>query len=147
MASFYADISSSETTTISGNKENPQDTVTSNNEKSSQVPFTSHKETKTFENSLNEYNDLGLNEDFLKTIEDLEDITGTRCQAPFETEWSGRQYHNAMISSVNSSEEQPAAISVEVFFLNPTLLEMKPCPYYLDGKCRLVYNSQIWLKI
>lgn len=39
-----------------------------------------------------------LNEDFLNSIESLSDISGIKCRAPYRTEWSGTQYHNAMIN-------------------------------------------------
>ncbi|XP_076809477.1 zinc finger CCCH-type with G patch domain-containing protein-like isoform X2 [Clavelina lepadiformis] len=96
---------------------------------------------------VDDYSDLSgenfnFNEDFLETIEDSDDITGVRCRAPFRTEWSGVQYHNAMIMDVinetnNSKKEySDPKIFVKVLFLNPTLIEMKPCHFMLEGKCK-----------
>lgn len=75
---------------------------------------------------------------FLLDILEQSDITGVKCQAPFTTEWLGEQYHNAMISNVYSGDDDSNIYNtqVDVLFLNPVMDKMKPCPYFLDEKCR-----------
>nr|XP_002128291.3 zinc finger CCCH-type with G patch domain-containing protein-like isoform X1 [Ciona intestinalis] len=82
-----------------------------------------------------------LNEAFLSTIEDCDDISGVKCRAPYTTEWSGCHYHNAMIMNVVNDHQElegkfPDDIIVKVLFLNPTMASMMSCPYYLEDKCR-----------
>ncbi|XP_076281491.1 zinc finger CCCH-type with G patch domain-containing protein isoform X1 [Lasioglossum baleicum] len=73
--------------------------------------------------------------------EELKQLEGMKCRAPYGSSWGGIGYHNAMICSVycinntmeiNSMQE----IKVRVFFLNPMHKEMLPCPYYLNGNCK-----------
>ena len=146
MASFYADINAIDDTSVGKPESKDINGAILKSEKETDYEQTSGakvtvcEKLQDFQNSDSDSDEFDLNEEFLKTIEDLEDITGIRCQAPFETEWTGRQYHNAMIMSVidNTEEinESNQSLFVKVLFLNPTLLEMKPCPFYLDGKCR-----------
>nr|XP_039262498.1 zinc finger CCCH-type with G patch domain-containing protein-like [Styela clava] len=81
------------------------------------------------------------NEIFLDSIEYVDDISGVKCQAPFSTEWSGTQYHNAMIQVAVENDESICdkadnEMNVKVLFLNPIMKEMQPCPYYLEGNCK-----------
>ncbi|XP_032676038.1 zinc finger CCCH-type with G patch domain-containing protein [Odontomachus brunneus] len=74
-------------------------------------------------------------------IEDeLKQLEGMKCKAPYGSSWGGTGYHNAMVCSVygNSNEEIKDIhdIKIRVFFLNPTHKEMIPCPYFLDGSCK-----------
>nr|XP_033327619.1 zinc finger CCCH-type with G patch domain-containing protein isoform X1 [Megalopta genalis] len=73
--------------------------------------------------------------------EELKQLEGMKCRAPYGSSWGGVGYHNAMICSVywiNNTMEVKSMqeIKVRVFFLNPTHKEMLPCPYYFDGKCK-----------
>ena len=134
MAAFYADINSCE----NGNITEP--TTTSYSKSPNHLAMKDDSSDSNSNCSIESDVDFIHNDEFLKTIEDSDDITGVKCQAPYETEWSGRQFHNAMIMSVVNEETDhtvaQVAILVEVLFLNPTLEKMKPCPYFLDGKCR-----------
>lgn len=70
---------------------------------------------------------------------DLETLPGMKCQAPFIHPWSDHPvYHNALVFKVEESEEVGSAedINVRVMFTNPTHVDMKPCPYFLEGECR-----------
>ncbi|XP_022900628.2 zinc finger CCCH-type with G patch domain-containing protein [Onthophagus taurus] len=60
------------------------------------------------------------------------ELEGMKCKAPHKHSWGEITYHNAMISSVLYDEE----IKVKVMFLNPTHLEMLPCPYFLETECK-----------
>ncbi|EFN81050.1 zinc finger CCCH-type with G patch domain-containing protein [Harpegnathos saltator] len=72
--------------------------------------------------------------------EELKELEGMKCKAPYGSNWCGTGYHNAMICSIyrNSNEKIKDIhdIKVRVFFLNPTHKEMIPCPYFLDGNCK-----------
>lgn len=75
------------------------------------------------------------------SIEDeLKELEGMKCKAPYGSTWSGTSYHNAMVCSAYRSNVEAIKdihdIKVRVFFLNPTHKEMIPCPYFLDGSCK-----------
>ncbi|CAI8055899.1 Zinc finger CCCH-type with G patch domain-containing protein [Geodia barretti] len=49
--------------------------------------------------------------------------------------WGAVNYHNAVVlCRENSDSEEPE--KVRVLFTHPTYNAMKPCPFFLDGKCR-----------
>jgi len=139
MASFYADINSIPTEDHSSS---PRSKTSSLNtaEKSSVLPQDDSSDNESTSSSDSKES-LAYNDEFLRTIEDSDDVTGVKCQAPFKTDWTGRQFHNAMIMSVIGSDDSDIqdSINVKVLFLNPTLEKMKPCPYFLDEKCRYWY--------
>ncbi|KAL6428751.1 hypothetical protein ACFW04_007962 [Cataglyphis niger] len=75
------------------------------------------------------------------SIEDeLKELQGMKCKAPYGSTWGGTGYHNAMICSAYRNNDEAIKdihdIKVRVFFLNPTHKEMIPCPYFLDGSCK-----------
>ncbi|KYM98891.1 Zinc finger CCCH-type with G patch domain-containing protein [Cyphomyrmex costatus] len=75
------------------------------------------------------------------SIEDeLKELEGTKCKAPYGSTWGGIGYHNAMVCSVHKDSNEAIKdvhdIKVRVFFLNPTHKEMIPCPYFLNGSCK-----------
>ncbi|XP_026862696.2 zinc finger CCCH-type with G patch domain-containing protein [Electrophorus electricus] len=65
-----------------------------------------------------------------------EDISGTKVQAPYRTSWGTLEYHNAMV--VCSEEPDGEEARVRVLYLHPTHKAMKPCTYFLEGKCRFM---------
>ena len=71
-----------------------------------------------------------LNDEFIESLSEVSDLSSVKCRAPYFTEWSGEQYHNAMISNVICDK------CVSVFFLNPVMDKMKPCKYFLENDCR-----------
>ncbi|KAK6632406.1 hypothetical protein RUM44_007448 [Polyplax serrata] len=74
-----------------------------------------------------------------KLIKELNDLQGTKCQAPFTYKWTNDvTYYNAFISQVPdvANIENYNDIEVKVMFTNPTHKEMRPCPYYLKGDCK-----------
>lgn len=75
------------------------------------------------------------NDDSSHSNTDLDQIAGTKCQAPFAHDWGPTHYHNAMILGVESlnGEDEP---KVQILFCNPTHISMVPCQYFLEGKCR-----------
>ncbi|XP_013783609.1 zinc finger CCCH-type with G patch domain-containing protein-like [Limulus polyphemus] len=70
----------------------------------------------------------------------LSSLPGTKCRAPFSREWGELSYHNAIVLSYHveqkTSPETPEDIKVSVMFCNPICNAMKPCSFYLEGKCK-----------
>lgn len=60
-------------------------------------------------------------------------LEGMKCQVPFQYEWGGLGYHNAIILS---AEAEAGSVSVQVVFMHPTSKRMQPCPYFLEGECK-----------
>ncbi|XP_062868552.1 zinc finger CCCH-type with G patch domain-containing protein [Trichomycterus rosablanca] len=65
-----------------------------------------------------------------------EDISGTKVRAPYYTSWGTLEYHNAMV--VCSEEPDGEEARVRVLYLYPTHKSIKPCPFFLEGKCRFM---------
>ncbi|CAI9583561.1 unnamed protein product [Staurois parvus] len=57
-----------------------------------------------------------------------------KVRAPYYSTWGTLEYHNAMI--VGSEKTEDGSPGVRVLYLYPTHKAMKPCPYFLDGRCR-----------
>lgn len=72
--------------------------------------------------------------------EEEEDLSGTKVRAPYRTSWGTLEYHNAMV--VCSEEPDEAEAQVRVLYLYPTHKSMKPCPFFLEGKCRFMENCR-----
>ncbi|XP_076880807.1 zinc finger CCCH-type with G patch domain-containing protein [Brachyhypopomus gauderio] len=68
--------------------------------------------------------------------EEEEDISGTKVRAPYRTSWGTLEYHNAMV--VCSEEADGEEGRVRVLYLHPTHKAMKPCTFFLEGKCRFM---------
>lgn len=69
--------------------------------------------------------------------EDEEDaLSGTKVRAPYRTAWGTLEYHNAMVVGAEPPEGEET--QVRVFYIYPTQKSMKPCPFYLEGKCRFL---------
>uniref|UniRef100_W5LH26 Zinc finger CCCH-type with G patch domain-containing protein n=1 Tax=Astyanax mexicanus TaxID=7994 RepID=W5LH26_ASTMX len=63
-------------------------------------------------------------------------MSGTKVRAPYRTSWGTLEYHNAMV--VCSEEPDGDEARVRVLYLYPTHKSIKPCPFFLDGKCRFM---------
>ncbi|XP_058989976.1 zinc finger CCCH-type with G patch domain-containing protein [Mustela lutreola] len=59
--------------------------------------------------------------------------SGRKVNAPFRSPWGTLEYHNAMIAG---AEAAGAEAAVRVLCLCPTHESLKPCPFFLDGRCR-----------
>lgn len=126
------------------------------NELPSNTP-TSAADTITSNNSLNAefaafYGELGesscsssdnreRNEVEGQGVEDSEEeeedaLSGTKVRAPYRTAWGTLEYHNAMVVGAEPPEGEET--QVRVFYIYPTQKSMKPCPFYLEGKCRFL---------
>lgn len=78
----------------------------------------------------------GLEDEDEKENEEDVDISGTKVRAPFYTSWGTLEYHNAMV--VCSEESDGEEAQVRVLFVHPTHKSMKPCNFFLEGKCRFM---------
>ncbi|XP_056239834.1 zinc finger CCCH-type with G patch domain-containing protein [Seriola aureovittata] len=73
--------------------------------------------------------------------EDEEDaLSGTRVRAPYRTTWGTLEYHNAMVVGAEPPDGEEA--QVRVLYVYPTQKSMKPCPFYLEDKCRFLDNCR-----
>ncbi|KAM6924678.1 zinc finger CCCH-type with G patch domain-containing protein isoform 1-T1 [Xenentodon cancila] len=73
--------------------------------------------------------------------EDEEDaLSGTKVRAPYRTTWGTLEYHNAMVVGGEPPDGEEA--QVRVLYLYPTQKSMKPCPFYLEDKCRFLDNCR-----
>lgn len=77
--------------------------------------------------------------------EEEEDIplSGTKVCAPYRTSWGTLEYHNAMVVCPEEPEGEEAR--VRVLYLHPTNKSMKPCGFYLEGKCRFMDNCRCFI--
>ncbi|XP_060796579.1 zinc finger CCCH-type with G patch domain-containing protein [Neoarius graeffei] len=115
-----------------------QETVSSNTqEKPNEVNL--EDEFTAFYSELSE----GANEvaqdpkpDGKENEEEEEDISGTKVRAPYYTSWGTLEYHNAMV--VCSEEPDGDEAQVRVLYIHPTHKSMKPCNFFLEGKCRFM---------
>ncbi|MBN3310354.1 zinc finger CCCH-type with G patch domain-containing protein [Amia ocellicauda] len=65
--------------------------------------------------------------------EEIDDeMSGMKVCAPYRTSWGTLEYHNAMVVGAEASD------CVRVLYVHPTHKSMKPCPYFLEDKCRFV---------
>ncbi|XP_065191169.1 zinc finger CCCH-type with G patch domain-containing protein-like [Sycon ciliatum] len=63
------------------------------------------------------------------------DILGMKCRAPLVQSWGATQYYNAMIYGAEEPDSE-GNDQVRVLFTHPTHMPIKPCPHFLEGKCR-----------
>ncbi|XP_061195574.1 zinc finger CCCH-type with G patch domain-containing protein-like [Saccostrea echinata] len=66
--------------------------------------------------------------------EELAEIVGTLCRAPYMHDWGSSSYHNAMVTDIKTSDDNE--IIASVLFCNPTHEGMLPCEYHIEGKCK-----------
>ncbi|XP_054465548.1 zinc finger CCCH-type with G patch domain-containing protein [Anoplopoma fimbria] len=72
--------------------------------------------------------------------EEEDALSGTKVRAPYRTTWGTLEYHNAMVVGAEPSDGEEA--QVRVLYVCPTQKSMKPCPYFLDDKCRFLENCR-----
>ncbi|KAH0951498.1 hypothetical protein HN011_002974 [Eciton burchellii] len=115
-------------------------------EESDEAEDSLDKEYALFKAELEKPSDEDTRQDAIATItsgsieDELKELEGMKCKAPYGSTWTSTGYYNAMVCSVyrNSNEDIKDIhdIKVRVFFLNPTHKEMIPCSYFLDGSCK-----------
>lgn len=114
------------------------DTVTSNNSLDAEFA-TFYGELG--ESSCSSSDNRERNEVEGQGVEDSEEeeedaLSGTKVRAPYRTAWGTLEYHNAMVVGAEPPEGEET--QVRVFYVYPTQKSMKPCPFYLEGKCRFL---------
>lgn len=62
-------------------------------------------------------------------------LEGVKCKVPFQYEWGGLGFHNAIILGTEIDEDD-GTVHINVVFMHPTSKKMKPCPFYLEGHCK-----------
>lgn len=67
-------------------------------------------------------------------------LSGTKVRAPYRTKWGTLEYHNAMVVGAELPDGDEA--QVRVLYIYPTQKSLKPCPYYLEDKCRFLDNCR-----
>ncbi|NXP06192.1 ZGPAT protein, partial [Thinocorus orbignyianus] len=72
--------------------------------------------------------------------EEEEELSGMKVKAPYYSSWGTLEYHNAMI--VGTEELEDGSPGVRVLYLYPTHKSLKPCPFFLDDKCRFKENCR-----
>lgn len=77
-------------------------------------------------------------EDHSKELAELVDhLEGSNVKAPFSKDWGQMSYHSAVVLSVNASDiTHVDDIKVNVMFTHPTVAAMKPCSFFLEGRCK-----------
>ncbi|XP_041656165.1 zinc finger CCCH-type with G patch domain-containing protein-like [Cheilinus undulatus] len=66
--------------------------------------------------------------------EEEDSLSGAKVRAPYKTTWGTLEYHNAMVVGAEPPDGEEA--QVRVLYLYPTQRSMKPCPFYLEDRCR-----------
>ncbi|XP_044311625.1 zinc finger CCCH-type with G patch domain-containing protein [Varanus komodoensis] len=69
-----------------------------------------------------------------------EEASGMKVKAPYYSSWGTLEYHNAMV--VGSECLEDGSPGVRVLYLYPTHKSLKPCPFFLDDKCRFKENCR-----
>ncbi|KAJ8257322.1 hypothetical protein GJAV_G00184350 [Gymnothorax javanicus] len=69
-------------------------------------------------------------------------MSGMKVRAPYRTTWGTLEYHNAMV--VGAEDCDGTEPCVRVLYIHPTHKSMKPCPYFLQDKCRFMEECRFW---
>ncbi|KAL3199570.1 hypothetical protein MRX96_001332 [Rhipicephalus microplus] len=82
-------------------------------------------------------------EDHCKELAELVDhLEGAHVKAPFSKDWGQLPYHSAVVLSVDASDiTHIDDIKVNVMFTHPTVSAMKPCPFFLEGRCKFTQEQ------
>lgn len=73
-----------------------------------------------------------------KLVEDLRNLEGNHCRAPFTENWGGHSFHNSLVLSVVTDDSGHVDLDdpkIKVLFTQPTSSKMIPCRFYLNGRC------------
>lgn len=118
--------------------ESAADTVTSNNSLDTEfAAFYGELGESSCSSSENRERNEVEGQGVEESEEEEEDaLSGTKVRAPYRTAWGTLEYHNAMVVGAEPPEGEET--QVRVFYIYPTHKSMKPCPFYLEGKCRFL---------
>ncbi|KAM6977977.1 zinc finger CCCH-type with G patch domain-containing protein [Aplochiton taeniatus] len=73
-------------------------------------------------------------------VDEEDTLSGTKVRAPYRTSWGTLEYHNAMVVGPERPDGDEA--QVRVLYVYPTQKSMKPCPFFLEDKCRFPDNCR-----
>ncbi|KPP65157.1 zinc finger CCCH-type with G patch domain-containing protein-like [Scleropages formosus] len=130
-AAFYAEVGDAGATSGRVNEPFPTEVASS-----SSPAKTSSIDDDTEEEAEKDLLDEGEEEN----EEDGEMMSGMRVRAPYRTPWGTLEYHNAMI--VGTEYVEGAEPHVRVLYVHPTQKSMKPCPFFLEDKCRFMEDCR-----
>ncbi|NXI40248.1 ZGPAT protein, partial [Galbula dea] len=85
-------------------------------------------------------NESKHNEEEEDSDREEEELSGMKVKAPYYSSWGTLEYHNAMI--VGTEELEDGSAGVRVLYLYPTHKSLKPCPFFLEDKCRFKENCR-----
>lgn len=85
-------------------------------------------------------NDSKYSEEEEESDREEEELSGMKVKAPYYSSWGTLEYHNAMI--VGTEDLEDGSAGVRVLYLYPTHKSLKPCPFFLDDKCRFKENCR-----
>ncbi|NXG39443.1 ZGPAT protein, partial [Dromaius novaehollandiae] len=104
------------------------------------VELSSKREEQTDEKSESKYSEEEEEEEEEESDREEEELSGMKVKAPYYSSWGTLEYHNAMIVGTEYLEDGSAG--VRVLYLYPTHKSLKPCPFFLDDKCRFKENCR-----
>ncbi|KAL4646233.1 zinc finger CCCH-type with G patch domain-containing protein [Arapaima gigas] len=130
-AAFYAELDDVPQGATSGSVSGPLSTEVASSSSPAKTSGIDDTEEEAEKDPLDEDED----ED-----EDVETMSGMKVQAPYRTTWGTLEYHNAMV--VGTEYVEGAEPHVRVLYVHPTQKSMKPCPYFLEDKCRFMEDCR-----
>ncbi|KAM6378345.1 zinc finger CCCH-type with G patch domain-containing protein [Pluvialis apricaria] len=96
----------------------------------------SKRDEETDDKNESKYSD----DDEEESDREEEELSGMKVKAPYYSSWGTLEYHNAMI--VGTEDLEDGSAGVRVLYLYPTHKSLKPCPFFLDDKCRFKENCR-----
>ncbi|NXK08371.1 ZGPAT protein, partial [Herpetotheres cachinnans] len=99
--------------------------------------ISSKRDEETDDKSESKYSEEEVESD---REEGEEELSGMKVKAPYYSSWGTLEYHNAMI--VGTEDLEDGSAGVRVLYLYPTHKSLKPCPFFLDDKCRFKENCR-----
>ncbi|KFQ63881.1 Zinc finger CCCH-type with G patch domain-containing protein [Pelecanus crispus] len=92
------------------------------------------------EEETDDKNESKYSEEEEESDREEEELSGMKVKAPYYSSWGTLEYHNAMI--VGTEDLEDGSAGVRVLYLYPTHKSLKPCPFFLDNKCRFKENCR-----
>ncbi|XP_023691073.1 zinc finger CCCH-type with G patch domain-containing protein [Paramormyrops kingsleyae] len=128
-AAFYSEVGGTSVECMSGSMEEP---------------FNSQIASSSSPGHTSEVDDEDGDEDIDANADDDgddgESLSGLKVRAPYRTSWGTLEYHNAMVVGPEYSEGSEP--HVRVLYVYPTNKSMKPCPFFLENRCRFMEDCR-----
>ncbi|XP_009486450.1 zinc finger CCCH-type with G patch domain-containing protein isoform X6 [Pelecanus crispus] len=102
--------------------------------------YAAFKEAIAEEEETDDKNESKYSEEEEESDREEEELSGMKVKAPYYSSWGTLEYHNAMI--VGTEDLEDGSAGVRVLYLYPTHKSLKPCPFFLDNKCRFKENCR-----